>query len=174
MIGGVDFSKYQGGITVDAIRQALAAQGPVVTIQAFRNDGPNQFCGEQLVKTKQAGGKDLSIYTLLNFNRADWPGQVQVDMSLAEAAKGVDIRELLFVSLDVEPYPGWETSGVQYRIPRVLEAINRVRERGLYPIMYTNKGAWTTMMSGTPQDWGACGGPARDLGRHDGPHADDH
>jgi len=154
MIGGVDFSKYQAGITADAIRQAIQAQGPVVTIQAFRNDGPNEHVADQLVAAQVAGTNDLSIYTLLNFERADWPGQVQVDMSLAEAAKGIDIPRLLFVAIDIEPYPALNPASKPFRIPRTIEAVRRVRERGLYPIIYTNKGAWETVMAGTPQDWG--------------------
>jgi len=154
VIGGVDFSKYQAGATVDAIREAVQAQGPLVTVQLFRNDGPNEFAGHQLYASKQAGATDLAGYVLLNWESGDWPGQVQVDMALTVVSPVLDVRELLFVALDVETYPGWDQSDVAYRIPRLLEAIDHVRSHSLYPIVYTNKGMWETVMSGTPQDWG--------------------
>src|SRR5438876_8425842 len=72
----------------------------------------------------------------------------------AISSGGFNWHRLLFVAVDVETYPGWEQSGIEYRIPRMLEAIQQVRDYGLYPIVYTNNGMWTTVMSGTPQDWG--------------------
>jgi len=151
MIGGVDFSKYQLGVTATAIRQAISAQGPVVTVQAFRNDGPNEFCGQQLMRCREAGTEDLSIYVLLNWDRADWPGFRQVELALEAAAPFR--RELLFVAIDIETYRGWQVSDVAYRIPRVLEAAAAVRAAGLYPVAYTNKGMFETVMGGTPQSW---------------------
>ncbi len=153
MIGGVDFSKYQAGVTVEAVAGALGAQGPVVTVQAVRNDGVNEHCGRQLATAKAAGCKDLSIYILPNYE-IDKHGSLFVGDAVAVAAGGLDIRELLFVAVDVEPYPSMNRASLPWRMLRVMEILEATGRAGLHGIVYSNKGGWGAVMGGSPQDWG--------------------
>jgi len=153
MIGGVDFSKYQASVTVDAIRQALAAQGPVVTVQAWRNDGINEHVGGQLARAKEAGCRDLSIYILPNYE-IDKHGSLFVREALGAVSANVDPRELLFVAVDVEPYPSMNRASLPWRMLRVMEILDATAAAGLHGIVYSNKGGWGAVMNGSPQDWG--------------------
>lgn len=154
--GGADLSEWQTTLDAGFWIHVKNTQGPIATIQAWGGGptgwGTNDYVQHQSTLALQAG-MDISSYVLLHWNNPAWPGNVQVAAGLD--ALGPDlVKHQLFVAIDIETHTGWATSGVQYRIPRVLEAIDEVRRRGLFPIIYSSLGMWNTIMSGTPQDWG--------------------
>src|SRR5436309_15363867 len=115
MIGGGDFSTYQAGITAAAIGTFVAMQGPIITIEGRSNAGPSPYAGSQVLETVQVTN-DVSMYVLINWEQ-DLPGSTQVVQAMeAISSGGFDWHRLLFIAIDVEPYRGWEQSGVEYRI----------------------------------------------------------
>ena len=151
-VGGGDIGIYGPTVTVAAFAELKARQGPIATIELFSDLGTNSAAHDQLVNAK-AAGCDLSGYLLVNWERADWAGQTQVKM--AQTIAGDLWPELLFLAIDIEPYKGSEASDLAYRIPRVIECLDATRAANMTPIIYTNKGAWETLMGGSPQDWGS-------------------
>lgn len=152
---GVDLSEWQQALAPGFWQEVREKHGIIATVQ-LHGGGPDGLINRNDYAQHQLGGAreqalDLSGYVLVKWTD-DYPGHVQVAEGLAAA--GPFAPHLLFVAIDIEVHTNWKASPVQYRIPRVLEALEEVRRRGLYPIVYTNKGMFETVMGGTPQDWG--------------------
>jgi cell wall-associated NlpC family hydrolase len=134
---GVDVSIYTGEISPSTWQQMKEAGLEFAIVGAWGGRNQNIYAQQQLSGARQANMK-VAAYLLLNFYNEDQSGSWQVEQAFA--AIGDQRNYLCFVAIDVELPEGW-SKGVNVN-QRIQEAIDRVTQAGLIPIIYTSMSEW--------------------------------
>lgn len=141
---GVDVSIYTGEVTLSTWQQMKQTGWEFAIVGAWHGRNQNTYAQQQLRGARQANMM-VAAYLLLNFDNVDQSGYWQVEQALA--AIGDQKSYLFFMAIDVELPEGWAiTVNVNQRIQ---QAIDRVTQAGLRPIIYTSRGEWQTLTADT-------------------------